>query len=249
MPRRRLATISSAAFLGFGLGIAPAALAAAATAPPTSTTSTTAPAAPVVTSAAGTFTVTLPGVGSLSFGVDPTSGALTGLTVAPVDGSGFTAGTPALTEEGVSITFTSGTGSTVLQVEVHPSSTGPVVTAEVDTAGGAGNGSGPGDQPGGTPPGDVRQNPESHGGGQQGTTPPSTVPERPTPDTPDPATPVHSGSEGDGGGTPTTPTTAPGGGGQGTARAGSDSADAPGGSSDTGQDGTSAGVSGSGNGG
>lgn len=247
MSRRRLAALSSAAFLGFGLAIAPAALAGADTPPPAGTTATTAPGTPVVTSAAGTFTVTLPGVGSLSFGVDPTSGALTGLTVAPVDGSGFTAGTPALTEEGVSITFTSGTGSTVLQVEVHPSSTGPVVTAEVDTAEGAGSGSGPGDHPGGTPPGDPHQNSDGHGDEQQGATPPSTVPEPPTPDTSAPPTSGPGGSEGEGG---PTPTTVPGSGDHGTGQPGSGAGDTPSGPSDGGRsDGPGGGPSGSGHGG
>ncbi len=247
MSRRRLAIISSAAFLGFGLAIAPAAIAAADTPPPASTTSTTAPPAPVVTSAGGTFTVTLPGVGSLSFGVDPTTGALTGLTVAPVDGSGFTAGTPVLTEEGVSIAFTSGTGSTVLQVEVHPSSTGPVVTAEVDATEGQGDSSGQGHQPGGTPQGGDHQNSDGQGEDLHGGTPPTTIPTPPIAGTPAPASSGQRSSEGDAG---ATPATAPGSGDQGTDQSGSGSGDASSAQSGSGHgDQAGGGTSGSGHGG
>jgi hypothetical protein len=242
MSRRRLAIISSAAVLGLGLAIAPVAMAAADSPPPASTTSTTEAAAPVVTSAGGTFTVTLPGVGSLSFGVDPTTGVLTGLTVAPVDGSGFTAGTPVLTEEGVSITFTSGMGATVLQVEIHPSSTGPVVTAEVNAAENEGDGPGRGDQPGGAQRGDDGQDSDGHGDDGQGATPPTTTPAPPTMGTPGPSSSGHDGSEGQGedGGAPAT---APGSGdnGSGDNGSGDNGSGQSGSGSDDGQNGQSGG--------
>ena len=125
---RRIAFIMSAALLGFGAASGPLVLAGADTPPPA-----TAPASgPTVTSSAGTFTVMLPGVGSLSFAVDPTTGAVSSLTVTPVDGSGFTASAPATKSEGVQVLFTSATSTQVLQVEVFPSPSGPMVTAEVD---------------------------------------------------------------------------------------------------------------------
>jgi uncharacterized membrane protein YgcG len=257
MSRKRLAIVSSAAFLGIGLAIAPVAMAAADTPPPASTTMTTEAAAPVVTSAGGTFTVTLPGVGSLSFSVDPTTDVLTGLTVAPVDGSGFTAGTPVLSEEGVSIAFTSGAGTTVLQVEIHPSATGPVVTAEVNAAEDQGEGPGQGDQPGGMPRGDDHQDSDGqgdnhqgadgHGDDQQGATPPTTMPAPPVAVTPAPSNSGHDGSDGEGDGSPAT---APGSDDQGTGRSDGGSGDGPSGQSDGGHgDQSSGGSSGSGHGG
>jgi hypothetical protein len=75
-------------------------------------------AAPTVTQSPSTFTVDLPGVGSLTFTVDPATGALSNL-VATAD-SGFTAGTPQLTDEGVQVSFTSASGApTVLQAQVE----------------------------------------------------------------------------------------------------------------------------------
>jgi len=237
MSRKRLAIISSASFLGLGLSLAPVAMAAADTPPPASATPSPAAAAPVVTSAGGTFTVTLPGVGSLSFGVDPTTGGLTALTVAPVDGSGFTAGTPVLTEEGVTIAFTSDAGGTVLQVEIHPSSTGPVVTAETNAADDEGADGGQGDQPGGPANGDDDQ----HGDDQQAGTPPATVPTTPATDAPDPSTSGHGDSDAEGGGIPVT---TPGSGDQGSGQSGSGSGDQGSGQSGSGSGDSQSGRSG-----
>jgi hypothetical protein len=71
-----------------------------------------------VTQTPSTFTVDLPGVGSLTFTVDPATGALSNL-VATAD-SGFTAGTPQLTDDGVQVSFNNASGApTVLQAEVE----------------------------------------------------------------------------------------------------------------------------------
>ncbi len=118
---RRVLFWSSAAALGLGLAGVPAAVWA---------DDAPSPASPTVSQTAGTFVVTLPGVGSLSFGVDPTTGALTGLTVTPAAGTDFTAGTPQLTDEGVQVLFSGTTGSQLLEVEVEEGPM-PEVTAEV----------------------------------------------------------------------------------------------------------------------
>jgi hypothetical protein len=188
MSLRRITFIGSAALLGFGLAGAPAVLAGADTPPPAGAPATTDPNAPVVTSAAGTFTVTLPGLGTLSFGVDATSGALTGITVSPVDGSGFTIGAPVTTLEGITLVFTSPTATKVLQVEVHMGANGPVVSAEVDATdpAGASNSdteSSDANQPSGD--GESAQDgadgqSSEHGGG----TPTTTVPTTPATGTP-----------------------------------------------------------------
>jgi uncharacterized membrane protein YgcG len=83
-----------------------------------------------VTQSAGVFTVTLPGVGMVSFGVDPTTHALTGLTVTPSDPS-VTAGAPVVTEEGVQVRFDTASGTEFLEVEVEQEGAVPQVTAEV----------------------------------------------------------------------------------------------------------------------
>src|ERR1700722_2124730 len=106
---RKLIFAGSASALGLGLAGIPAAAFA-------DDSPSMAPAArPTVTQSAGTFTVTLPGVGSLSFGVDPSSGALTALTVTPAQGSGFVAGSPMTTEEGLQVLFTGTAGSQLLE--------------------------------------------------------------------------------------------------------------------------------------
>jgi hypothetical protein len=96
--------------------------------------------------------VTLPGVGSLSFSVDPTTHDLTGLMVTPADPS-IVAGTPVLTDEGVQVLFTSPTGAETLEVEVEGDGAVPVVKAEAqgpsDAMDAAGNGTVPtGDEDG-----------------------------------------------------------------------------------------------------
>src|SRR5258708_2809414 len=132
MSLRRIAFLGSAATLCLGLVAVPASIAWA-----DSSAAPSAPAAPpasptVVANPSGTFTVTLPGVGSLSFAVDPATGAPMNLIVAPIPGSNFTAGTPRITDEGVKVVFTSATTNEVLDVDIEPSASGPVVTAEAD---------------------------------------------------------------------------------------------------------------------
>jgi hypothetical protein len=127
MSLRRIGFIGAAACLGLGIVGTPA-LAWADSGSPGSS----AAAAPTVTQdASGTWTVALPGVGTLSFTIDPSTGSVTGLTVTPAVGSGFTAGTPTVTTEGVEVVFSSGTTSEVLQVKVEQEDGVPTVTAEV----------------------------------------------------------------------------------------------------------------------
>ncbi len=128
---RKLIFAGSATALGIGLAGIPAG--AFADNPP-SIESPTQPTVsqPIVTQSAGTFTVTLPGVGSLSFGVDPTSGALTALTVTPAPGTGFVAGAPMTTEEGVQVLFTGPSGSQLLEVKVDRDEAVTEVKAEVE---------------------------------------------------------------------------------------------------------------------
>ena len=104
--RFRTAPAVAAAVLGLAVGVPAAALADSPGRP-----------APTVTQSASTFTVDLPGVGSLTFTVDPATGSVSGL-VATAD-SGFTAGPPTVTDGGVQVSFTDAAGTpTVLQAEV-----------------------------------------------------------------------------------------------------------------------------------
>jgi|GEM_PF-6562190 len=148
MSIRRIAFISYAALLGLGATGGSVALAGANIPPAaTSPASTT----PTVTSSAGTFTVTFPGVGSLSFAVDTTTGAVSSLTVTPVDGSGVTASVPTATRDGVKVVFTSATSTQVLEVKVVRSPSGPIVKAEVDVPDHATGEPGDHSTPGGPP--------------------------------------------------------------------------------------------------
>jgi hypothetical protein len=114
----RFAALVAASLLGLGL-TAPAALAGSTTPPPT------------VTQSAGTFTVSLPGVGSVVFTVDPATGAISGLVVTADPAGGFAAGTPAVTDEGVQVHFTSANGTVqALNVEVEREDGVVKVTAE-----------------------------------------------------------------------------------------------------------------------
>lgn len=124
MRRRKLAIVCSAGVLSLGLVGVPAAAFA---------DDGGSQAQPTVTQTGGSFTVTLPGVGSLSFSVDPTTHALTGLMVTPADPS-IVAGTPMLTDEGVQVLFSSPTGAQTLEVEVEGEGAVPVVKAEADGA-------------------------------------------------------------------------------------------------------------------
>ena len=148
---RKLIFAGSATALGLGLtGIPVAAFA-------DDSPSIASPVQPTVTQSAGTFTVTLPGVGSLSFGVDPTSGALTALTVTPAPGSGFTAGTPVTTEEGVQVLFTGASGSQLLEVTVDQDEAVTEVRAEAEAPP-------PTVQAGGTPGDDRNGDPGNNAG-------------------------------------------------------------------------------------
>lgn len=124
---RKLIFAGSATALGLGLAGIPAV--ALADDPP----STASPTRPTVTQSAGTFTVTLPGVGSLSFGVDPASGALTALTVTPTPGSDFVAAAPMPIEEGFQVLFTGTSGSQLLEVKVDRDENVTEVKAEVES--------------------------------------------------------------------------------------------------------------------
>ena len=122
MSNRRLAPFAVAGMLWFGM--ANAAIA---------DTSSTGPV-PTVTQTANAVTVSLPGVGTLSFSVDATTGAVSDLVATADPAGGFTAGTPALVEEGVQIVFTSATGTPqVLHVEVEEEDGQLKVKAETET--------------------------------------------------------------------------------------------------------------------
>ena len=135
---RKFIFAGSATALGLGLAGIPAV--AVADDPP----SKASPTQPTVTHSAGTFTVTLPGVGSLSFGVDPTSGALSAITVTPTPGSDFVAGAPMSIEEGFQVLFTGTSGSQLLEVKVDRDEDVTEVKAEVESPP-------PAAQPGATP--------------------------------------------------------------------------------------------------
>jgi hypothetical protein len=124
---RKLIFAGSATALGLGLAGIPA-VAVADDSPPMAS-----PTQPTVNQSAGAFTVSLPGVGSLSFGVDPVSGALTALTVTPAPGSGFVAGAPMPLEEGFQVLFTGMTVSQLLEVKVDRDEDVTEVKAEVES--------------------------------------------------------------------------------------------------------------------
>lgn len=106
MLRFRIAAIASASLLGLGI------------AAPAFADGSLAPVPTVSQATGGSFTVDLPGVGSLSFTVDPTTGVISNV-LATAD-TGFTAGTPAASEEGVQVSLTSTGGTvTLLQAEVN----------------------------------------------------------------------------------------------------------------------------------
>jgi hypothetical protein len=86
--------------------------------------------ATVSQSPSGVFSATLPGFGSLTFRVDPTTGTLTGLTVAA--DPGVTAGAPVLREEGVEVPFSGPATSERFEVEVESENGVPRVTAKAE---------------------------------------------------------------------------------------------------------------------
>lgn len=125
----------AALFVALGLGLfvtAPAAFADSAT------TVASASSDPVVTPGAnGSYTVNVPGVGTLTFTVDPATGQVSGVTalVAPEASATTTAGTPTVTSEGVSVAFTDSSSGlvTTVSAEVDMEDGVPVVTAETET--------------------------------------------------------------------------------------------------------------------
>lgn len=105
----RTRTVALATSVVLGLAIA---------APTTALADPSGQPAPTVTQNASGFTVDLPGIGSLTFMVDPSTGAVSDV-VATAD-SGITAGAPKVTDEGVEVSFTDATGkATVLAAEVE----------------------------------------------------------------------------------------------------------------------------------
>lgn len=133
-------------------------------------------AQPTVTMTAGSFTVTLPGVGTLSFSVAPGTDTLSDLTVTPADPS-ITAGTPVLTDEGVQVRFTTPTGAETLEVEVEGDGPVPVVKAEAE---GPEDGVEAAQEPG-RDNGDNENEPGDNQGedqGDDGATPPTTTTDR-----------------------------------------------------------------------
>jgi uncharacterized membrane protein YgcG len=106
----------------------------AAAAPTAALADTSAHPAPTVTQNGSTFTVDLPGVGSLTFIVEPATGTLSQVVVAA--DSGFGARTPKITDEGVEVSFTDASGTpTVLQAEVDSEDGMVTVKPEADTEG------------------------------------------------------------------------------------------------------------------
>jgi hypothetical protein len=124
MLSRRTAAILFGGCLAFGGVAASAGSAFAVDTPPTTAAPANAAPAP--------FTLTIPGVGTLSLTVDPATGVVSDVLVTPVDG--MTAGTPEITAEGVKIVFTAANGTVhVLEAEVKRGDGGLHIESEVDT--------------------------------------------------------------------------------------------------------------------
>jgi hypothetical protein len=117
----RFAALSAAAVLGLGLAGSLAGAGAAQADTPV--------ASPTVIQSNGTFTVALPGVGTLSFSVDA-SGALSKLVASPA--AGLSASQLATTGEGVEVSFSGGGTARVLAVEVDREDGAVQVKAEAD---------------------------------------------------------------------------------------------------------------------
>lgn len=131
MLSRRTAAVMFGGCLAFGGVVATAGTAFAVDTPP----ATVAPANPVPSTAAP-YTVTIPGVGTLSLTLDPTTGAVSDVLVTPVDG--LTAGTPTISTDGVKIVLTAKDGTVhVLEAQVEHSEHGVRIETEVDTENGA----------------------------------------------------------------------------------------------------------------
>lgn len=123
----RSAAVLFGGFLAFGGVAATAGTAFAVDATPT----TTAPTSPTP-NAAVPYTVTIPGVGTLSLTLDPATGAVSDVVVTPAEG--LTAGTPTVTTEGVKVVLTATDGTVrVLEAQVEQSEHGVRIETEVDT--------------------------------------------------------------------------------------------------------------------
>lgn len=137
MMSSRVAAATAASLLALGIA-APAALADSGT-PGPSTTSTTS-ARPTVAQTGNAFTVSLPGVGSLMFTVDPATGNVSNLVATADAVGGFTAGTPKVTDEGVQVTFMSPAGDTkTLAADVERENGTVSVKPEVEHGNGGDN--------------------------------------------------------------------------------------------------------------
>jgi hypothetical protein len=116
----------------------PTTVAGGGTATPPTSASPTGDSTVLTPDAAGAYTVTLPGVGTLTFQVDPTTGTVSNVvaTVAPDAPTTVVAGTPKLTHDGVSVSFTdTATGVVkVIRAEVETEHGATVVKVENDDA-------------------------------------------------------------------------------------------------------------------
>ena len=120
MIRSRIAVMASAVLLGIGVTA------------PAFADGSSGPTPVVSQSAGGVFTVDLPGVGSLTFTVDPTTGAVSGVVATAA--SGFSAGAPTVSAEGVQVSFTGGSGAvTLLQAEIDHEDGTVTVKPEAET--------------------------------------------------------------------------------------------------------------------
>jgi hypothetical protein len=132
VPLRKFVMTGSAAILGLAVvGIPAIALAEDSPGgPPPSVNQPGNLSATVSQSPSGTFSVTLPGFGSLTFRVDPTTATVTGLLV--MADPGVTAGAPVLRDESVEVPFSGPATIERLEVEVEMENGLPRVTAKAE---------------------------------------------------------------------------------------------------------------------
>jgi hypothetical protein len=127
---RRLVTAFFGVTLALGGVAATAVSASADTDPPTETPAPPANCDPVA------FTVTVPGVGTVSFMADPCTGAISEVVVTPgVDlPPGSEIGDPVVTSEGVKILITAADGTIqVLEIEAEINDSGIKIETEIET--------------------------------------------------------------------------------------------------------------------
>jgi uncharacterized membrane protein YgcG len=126
MIARRIGATLFGVTLALGGVAMTAAGAAAATDPTPPPTENTVPAD------GGPVTVNVPGVGTVSFTIDPATGAITDVVVSPIDG--VTAGEPVVTAEGVRIQVTLADGTvSVLEIEASRDDQGFEIETEIET--------------------------------------------------------------------------------------------------------------------